>query len=328
MKSEVKTDDCSLDDDGTPPTTGRLTEPSDAFEALGNEVRIAIIRVLSGADRNDGESRSPLKFSELQTAVGASTSAGFAYHLRQLTGHYIEKTDRGYRLTSAGQRVARAITAGTYTERTDIETIAVPGSCPLCRRSTLAARCVDSVLAIECDCLNTPIAHLSLPPGSQHRSIDEDLLEAFDRYHRSRIALMTDGICTECMSHVTATIDRVPAPRSNVSVGGAESDDVRAQLHLDCAGCDVELRSPVSFAVVEHPAVIGFFNEHGVDIRERPLWNLGEEWSETILSEDPWCVRVSVRCDDDRLDLLVGKGMTVHVLNEDIDQSSAASGSS
>jgi hypothetical protein len=322
------TDDTSAEKNSTQPSAGQLSEPSDAFEALGNEIRIATIRALADTDRDAGELEAPLQFSDLQTAVGASTSAGFAYHLRKLSDHYVEKTEQGYRLTSAGQRVARAITAGTYTERTDLDPITISGSCPLCQRSTLTARCVDNTLAIECECLDAPIAHLSLPPGSQHRSIDEDLLETFDRYHRSRIALLTDGICTECMSPVTATIDRVPAPRTDASTEDRESEATRAQLHLNCAGCDVEMYSPVVFAVVEHPAVIGFFDTHGIDIRERPLWNLGEEWSETILSEKPWCVRVSVRCDDDRLDLLVGEGMTVHVLDDDVAQPSAASGSS
>lgn len=315
-----------MDRDSEPtPVTGehdrrsieRVAEPSEAFDLLGNEVRIAIIRALADASSVDGV--KALSFSELQVRVGTPTSAGLAYHLRQLRGHYITRTVEGYRLTSAGRRVARAIVAGTYTDRVAIKVIAVREACPLCERFGLVARCQDNTVTIECACVETPIARLPLPPGGHRRPVEGELLETFDRYHRHRIALMAEGICAECASSVTATIDRVAAPDVGSDALERESrsqSDRRAQLRFECTECALELRSPVAFAVVEHPAVIGFFDSHGVDVRGRPLWNLGDEWSETVLSEDPWCVRVSLRLDDDRLDLLVGEAMTVHVLGD------------
>lgn len=301
-------------------------EPDSAFELLGNETRIAVLDTLNDADANH------LSFSALHDAAGDGSSAGFAYHLEKLVGHYVERASDGYRLTTAGRRVARAVVAGTYTERLNIDPIDVDEPCPICETSTLTARCTDNVLAVECGCLNRPVAVLSLPPGGHRRTPGEDLVTVADRYHRQQVALLADGICPECAGGVEATLRRVPAPtptdheasddHDESAVAPAASsehgstDERRASMEFGCTECGFRLASPVAVTIVEHPSVIGFFAAHGIDIRERPLWNLGEEWSETTLSTDPWCVRVSVRLDGDRLDVLVGEGPTVHVLDE------------
>lgn len=90
--------------------------PSEAFQTLANEVRIAVLLELLAAERA-GE--TPLSFSSLQAAVEADSSAGFAYHLRQLAEHFIhqqgEEKGEGYVLTPAGRRAAKAVLEGTFT---------------------------------------------------------------------------------------------------------------------------------------------------------------------------------------------------------------------
>jgi len=87
-------------------------EASEAFEALANEVRVAALVELLAAERA-GE--DPLSFSELQSATGVEESAGFAYHLRQLTDTFLRKRGEGYVLTPAGRRAARAVVSGAFT---------------------------------------------------------------------------------------------------------------------------------------------------------------------------------------------------------------------
>ncbi|MDY6819005.1 MAG: hypothetical protein SVG88_10125 [Halobacteriales archaeon] len=90
--------------------------PSEAFQTLADELRIAVLLALLDAERA-GE--TPLSFSSLQTAVEADSSAGFAYHLRQLTDHFIQQRSDGYVLTPAGRRAAEAILSGTFTSGHD-----------------------------------------------------------------------------------------------------------------------------------------------------------------------------------------------------------------
>ena len=86
---------------------------AEAFQTLANEVRVAVLVALRAAERADDE---PLSFSELQRAAGADSSAGFAYHLRQLSGHFVRQEEGGYVLTPAGRGAAETIAAGTFTD--------------------------------------------------------------------------------------------------------------------------------------------------------------------------------------------------------------------
>lgn len=284
--------------------------PSDAFGLLGNEIRVSILRALLCS--SDGETVDPnesMTFSELYERSDAENSAQFAYHLRQLTGHYLQKTGETYRFTYAGLKVARAVMAGTYTDRFDFGPAEIEGGCPICREQSLSARGQDNYVTVACDACESSILKLPFPPGGYGERSTEQLLWAFDRHHRHRLSLMSDGVCPECTAEMDASVDY-----TNES-GVAE--ERRAQLQWDCEQCGCQLRAPVTLGVLEHPAVVSFYHRHGVDIQERPIWNVGEEWSEQILSDDPRCVQVTTRIEDDTLCLLVGDGITVVEVDAD-----------
>ena len=44
--------------------------------------------------------------------------------------------------------------------------------------------------------------------------------------------------------------------------------------------------------VLDHPAVVSFYRDHGADVSDRLLWNVGPEWCERLVSMDSWCVLV------------------------------------
>lgn len=89
---------------------------SEAFQALANEVRVSVLLELLHAERDGTD---PKTFAEIQDAVGSDSSAGFAYHLRQLSDHFVRKTPDCYVLTPAGRRAARAVLSGTFTNGED-----------------------------------------------------------------------------------------------------------------------------------------------------------------------------------------------------------------
>lgn len=86
--------------------------PSETFQLLASEVRVSVLLELLAAERRGAGARS---FSALQAAAGEDSSAGFAYHLRQLDDYFVRKTDAGYVLTPAGRRTAEAVVDGTFT---------------------------------------------------------------------------------------------------------------------------------------------------------------------------------------------------------------------
>ena len=290
-------------------------EPSDAFEALGNEVRMAVLRALvddSGGEGDEsGVSGRTMTFSELFEASPADTTAGFAYHLRQLTGLFLEKTgEEGdeYALTYAGLQVARAIVAGTYTDRVSFGPVPTGDDCPLCEPGDLAAVCEANYVTVACEDCGRGVLTLPFPPGARRDRDPESLLDAFDRHHRHRLSVMSDGVCPECAATMDAAL---AAPPDSVTERLPDSEARRAQVRLDCRQCGCRLHAPVTLAVLEHPAVVSLFHDHGLNVRDRPIWNVGPEWTETVVSDDPWCVRVSAELDDEVLDLFVAADCSV-----------------
>jgi hypothetical protein len=285
---------------GTPEPDEDRADPSDAFGVLGNEVRMAALHALVDAET---EGEGSLAFSELFEATPADNTAGFSYHLRQLTDHFVRKTEGRYTLTYAGREIARAIRAGTYTDSVDFGPIAVDDPCPFCGEERLEARGEDNYVAVECGACDRPTLTLPFPPGGHRAHDPEGLLTAFDRHHRHRLSLMADGVCPECSAPAEAHVDYHDADEPESTR--------RPQVRFDCDRCGCRLRSPVTLAVLEHPEVISFYHDHGVAIRERPLWNVGEEWRERVVSEEPWCVRVSTKIDGEVLALFVAANLEV-----------------
>lgn len=286
------------DTDGNTPD-GAEPEADDAFSALGNATRLRALQTLASADE-------PPTFTELFEAIDEDTTAGFAYHLRQLADRYVRKEPESerYHLTYAGRQAARALSSGSYTERVNREPESVDGDCPVCDGSGLEARVADNFVVVACTDCQTELLSLPFPPSGARDRDTNETLAAFDSFHRSRVRLLTDGVCPDCAGRASAKIVFVNAPN-------LPGDATRPTLVGSCADCDFRMRAPVSLAVVEHPGIVAFFRENGKSVRDRPLWNLGSEWSETVLSEDPAAVRVTVRLEGEELRMLVGDGPTV-----------------
>ena len=296
--------------------TEQLSAPSDAFQALGNEIRMGILETM--LERTDGDEPSRTSFSELFEASEVDTSAGFAYHLEQLAGPYLRKDEgdgnegskestAGYELTYAGLQIARAIATGTYTHRVDHPPIELEEACPFCGRDALEAESTDNVVTVACADCERRLLQLGFPPSGLEAH-GRDFPEAFDRHHRHRLALMRDGVCPECAGDVNTRLGRPSAAVAD-ELPADHADHVQAVL--ECATCGTEARCPVTLALLEQPAIVSFYHEHDRDVGDCPIWNVGHEWAETVLSEDPLAVRVVVELEDDLLALYVDEGLDV-----------------
>ena len=123
-------------------------DPTDALAVLGDETRIAILRVLADAEE-------PLAFSELRRRAGVDDAGRFNYHLSELREYFVREADGGYALREAGSRVvAAAGVAGADTPATaetivdDTDSSDESSTCPVCG---------------ETDCERLFHVHLSVP---------------------------------------------------------------------------------------------------------------------------------------------------------------------
>jgi|AntRauTorcE11898_2_1112593.scaffolds.fasta_scaffold00054_39 hypothetical protein len=84
--------------------------PEAAFDALASKTRLRILETLH-------ETNDQLSFTALREAVGIRHGAQFNYHLEQLLGHFVEKTDAGYALGEPGRHAVEIVHSGALTKR-------------------------------------------------------------------------------------------------------------------------------------------------------------------------------------------------------------------
>jgi len=289
---------------------------SEAFKLLGSETRVGVLRALF--DTDGGRVRPTTRtFTELYEASDEATTAGFAYHLRQLVGHYLTKEERAdgpdtYALTYAGLQVARGVLTGTYTESVDRGPVSLPDPCPFCAETALELEVSDNLTTVACTTCERDVLALPFPPGG-FRSHDEKTLPgAFDTHHRHRISLMRDGNCPECAGSVAGRVELAETGDEDEEDSESENGGPPvARASLDCGTCGYSLRCPVTVAVLGHPAVVSFAHDHDTSLDERPIWNVGPEWGERVVSTDPLAVRVTLELADELLSLFVGRDLTV-----------------
>lgn len=275
--------------ESTPVEDSEGATPEEVFQQLGNETRVATLRTLAAA--------GPCSFSTLFDASEEDTSAGFAYHLRQLDQFVRQREDERWELTAAGREAVRLIRAGTFTVRVDRDAVSLPESCPRCEGDGLTLAVTDSLAEVTCTGCDESVSTLSVPPGGVLRG-KQAVPETVDAYHRHRVRTFADGVCPDCGGAVETTVG------SLTDAEHAEEPD-QVQVQFACERCEVTLDCPVTVAVLDHPAVVSFYDDHDADPDARPVWNVGSEWREHLVSTDPWCLLVSSRLDQEVLDLYV-----------------------
>lgn len=200
--------DCCADADRHLPVDER-DGPSleEALSLVGEETRARIVAELGAATRGGGAVPAVLSFSELMDRVGAEDSGRFNYHLGELVGTFVGKTDRGYVLRPPGRLVYRAIVTGALTDREAVDPVPV-GDCPDCGGTLAAAYTPDHLLAVECEDCGAFVDALGVPPTAVEGRSMAAALDAAHRRRHHRIASMRSGVCHGCGGRVERSIDR------------------------------------------------------------------------------------------------------------------------
>lgn len=259
--------------------------PADAFSIIGNETRLAVLEALWRLE-------TPARFSTVREEVGMRDSAQFNYHLGELRDQFVRKTDAGYELRTAGERVVQSVLAGSFTEHPQ-RAIDIDDPCVACG-ATLDAWYEDETLTIECPECGHGHGEYSFPPGGLHDRTDEEVLEAFDQRVRHLHCLAKDGVCPACNGRTQTQIQR----EDDCCLG----TDHQA-VHV-CEQCAQDLCSAVGLGLLDQSPVVGFYRDHGVELSEVPYWRL--EWCVssdpvTVVSEDPWRLRVDATAGGETL---------------------------
>jgi hypothetical protein len=274
--------------------------PEAAFTALGDELRTTILRVFADAER---EGTQALTFTEIYERTPTDSTSRLSYHLDELCEVFLRRDDGEYRLTRAGDRVVRAILAGTYSERPTFEPTTVDGSCPACAATTLRATYRDEGLVVACETCETTVVTYDLPPAGARGQSSEEILRTCDRRSHFEYATALEGACPTCGGRVAVEIERDDDPATHYCVA-------------ECRSCHLRLYAPLAVRLLYHPAVVAFYWEHGVDVLAVTFWEIYEftrRWETTVHSDEPFQATVEIAFEDEELHLAVDEDLNVTV---------------
>ena len=278
-------------------------DPEEAFTALADETRVAILQALWNPTMHWGGPET-LSFSDLRDAVGVRDSGQFNYHLDKLRGRFVRKRDGGYELTVAGRQIVGAIHAGAYTMSGSVEPIPLEESCPSCGGS-MTFHYEDEHMAIECGDCDLQLT-AGVPPGVFEGLDREEFPAVATQYLRATLDKVKRGFCWYCDGQIERDIvpvrDLVPPEREDVGV-----DEDVPMAKYTCGRCGASLTNDLGTSFLEEPAVATFFDDHGVDVQGPDWWrlNLFDRARVEFVDEAESRARITFEAGDDRLALVV-----------------------
>lgn len=280
-------------------TLNTTTAPEEVFALLGNDLRMRILQALFE------DPYTPLSFSALRERVDERDSGKFNYHLGKLVGRFVRKTDEGYELTMAGWQIIGAILAGTYTGSEALDPIDLDVSCPSCAGTTRLTYEDERVLIACVDC-EEQLSSAGVPPGVIDGYDREEIPHVFEQWMRTLIDQAERGFCVSCSGRI---VPEVLVDCEDEQLGRIDEPHVK----YSCQRCPEICSLALGSALLNHPAVVGFHYDHGIDLRTAQTWSL--DWARrgaaVAESRDPLRARVDIELDGDRLSLVVDDALDV-----------------
>lgn len=303
--------------------------PEEAFHTLGNETRMEILRVL-------GEAERPLVFSEIFEEVNYDQASNFNYHLDKLIGYFVQKTDEGYALTTAGERVVEAVLSGVVTDSPILEPVILDQECYYCG-APLVMACEGHlfILCTSCTAIRAvPVwDHLEqvdlddnpekmgflrafelLPAGIQDRTAFE-LLRVANAWANWEVIASRVGICPRCSATIDGSIQVCDTHERDDGTCD-ECGQKYAVFHIrDCTNCIYSRLTQFGWLLLAETEVLNFVTSHGINpiVPASPMSMRAvlDEYVEEVVSTDPFRGRFTFTIDDESLTLTVDEDLTV-----------------
>lgn len=302
-------------------------EVSDAFALLADETRLAIILALWA--EHEPHSEEPVSYSQLYNRVDYDDRGNFSYHLGKLVGSFVQKEQDGggYRLLDPGLKLVRALIAGIWRADETLAAREIDQRCQLCGGPTVVGYANRQVYWKCTDCSGI------VPEGSEKEgflgAVAFEPAGLFDRTPEeikasSRVAIlhhegsMFDGLCPTCSGPVEGWLDPCLEHEPD---GVCQQCGYRfsTRARFQCRVCkDHTTTSPMSLALL-HPAVVTFYENHGVSTRftaddftsGKQIESLLDGHRMDIVETEPPRVAVTVSYDGDEIRLIFDESVDV-----------------
>lgn len=299
-----------------------------AFALLGNETRLAVLLAL-WADLDPRSEDDTVSFSRIRDRVGVDDPGNLRYHLSELEGQFVHRhaNGGGYELRESGLTLVRAVIAGAGVQDATLEPTEIDQPCPLCDAPT-AVEYRDGLVVHTCTECEGPTpgrteadGFLSAvefdPAGLEGRTADE-LRAASTVAALRQIGSLFDGLCPACSGAVDGSLE---CCADHDADGDCEACGTRfpAWARFQCRVCkNHSVSSPKGLAMF-HPAVIGFYDAHGVSTRTRAddlesvtrVYRLMDDHELILEATDPPRATVTARYSGDEVSLTFDHGANV-----------------
>jgi DNA-binding transcriptional ArsR family regulator len=299
--------------------------PDEAFAVLGDETRMGILRAL-------GDLESPVPFSDLYDRSGADDSGAFNYHLDRMVGHFVERTDDGYRLAPAGRRVVESVLSGAVTEHPDLSRTEVDQRCPYCG-ATVAVQWEHGGVeqfCTECagrygrryreggtvaDPVEGYLGRHPLPPaGVRDRDADE-LLGAAWTWGNLEVLSLASGVCPRCAGTVEWETNVCESHDAGDGLCPSCEGRYAAGVTAACTNCILLTGGDPVVALAANTDLLALLVRNGHNPVDPDAIHRVEavhgEYEETVHATDPFRATYTFTLDGDSLALTVDGDLAV-----------------
>lgn len=287
---------------------------ADSFDLLSDETRVEIVRLLGDNRTREPDTRgfvplgderpSRLSYSTIKDRLDIRDNGRLNYHLSQLRGPFLTEVGGGYQLTWLGYLAYRYLIAGTFETPAEWRVELDDNSCASCGTAYVARYGPSQFLRVLCpDCQDYYVGVHYPARGVTDRPIDA-VVPAAERKMRREYSLLRSGVCRWCGGRVERTLDAYP--ESPIQLTGGTYI-----VTYSCQTCGNVRYQSVGGDLIGHPAVVGFYAEHGRQLDDIRTWEL--DWlgddAVTVESRDPLRVTVTVALGGETLALTVDEAL-------------------
>lgn len=276
---------------------------TEIFRLLADETRLDILRAIAVAQserEQAGAGAAELTFSEVYDHVEVENTSKLSYHLGELTETYLRKSDDGYSLSHAGERIVRFILSGNYEQPESFGPEPVDGMCLFCGEEALEAGLTHQFFRIDCTACERQVMGQPVTPAQVNTRDSDAILKSVKLRSAEDVRQIRREVCSECGANLSAEVVEV----SGSALPSADPFVVMSS----CEKCLREYNSPLTYSVVYHPASIAFYWDHGIDVTSRGIWEFHEyvyegRWTSERIASDPDEYEVVLRHEDDAVRL-------------------------
>ena len=250
-------------------------DPQAAFALLDHSLRIEILLALLEHWR--AAHTEPQRYSDLMGAVGMEDSGKFNYHLKQLRGVYLRKTEAGYVPTASATALYRAVVATRPTEEST-PTVDDPGiTCPDCDTALTATheRGFYSLDCPGCEQFSGSFTYPFPKNGLDGRD-GPAVLDTVSRRGRAEIGLARTGQCPDCAGATTV-----------------QPDSAEGTVTISCDSCSWLVEVGFLLPLLSDARVTGVLTEIGVGVDRSYYWELPDP-TVTVVSTDPERIELDI----------------------------------